>query len=153
MGDPTPAGYGQKISFDEFETFKKNIDEIHRQLTGNVRQLQTLIGMVGSGTGWQGAAAAAFRTAQNSINNDHHAINQMLAGIIDATQATAKLGVGNDDEILQQFKHIDVNGSAAGGNIDPDSKLGGISAGLDGRLDGSNSNYNNVNAASKLGML
>ncbi|MBO8189652.1 WXG100 family type VII secretion target [Streptomyces spirodelae] len=123
------AGYGQKISHSEYSTFKRNLNEINGQLVQNVRQLQALIGTVS--VGWQGAGASAFQKAQNAINNDHHAMNQMLSGIIEAVHNTQKLGVGNDEDILNSFRQIDVNGSAAGGHISAGSGLGGIDAGLD----------------------
>ncbi|NSC24222.1 hypothetical protein FM076_24975 [Streptomyces albus subsp. chlorinus] len=135
------AGYGQKISHSEYNTFKRNLERINGELVQNVRDLQALIGTVSAG--WQGAGAGAFQRAQNAINNDHHAMNQLLHGIIDAVHNTQKLGVGNDEEILNSFRQIDVNGSAAGGHISADSGLGGIDAGLDKSGAGS-ANYNNV---------
>ncbi|WP_369200964.1 WXG100 family type VII secretion target [Streptomyces sp. PU-14G] len=131
------AGYGQKLDPGEFAKFKSNLTEISGQLHTNVRHLQTLIGMVGAG--WTGAGASAFQRAQNSINNDHHAINQMLNGLIDAAHGTSKMAGGNEDEIVNAFRGIDVNGSEAGGHISADSGLHGINAGLDG---GGGADYN-----------
>ncbi|NGO73833.1 WXG100 family type VII secretion target [Streptomyces boncukensis] len=141
----TGGGYGQKISHAEFITFKNNLTEIRTQLGANVRHLQTLIGMVSNG--WQGAGSMAFVRAQNTINNGHNAMNALLDGIIEATHQTQRLGKGNDEAILESFKGIDVNGSAAGGHIDGSSGLSGINAGLDG---GGGANYNNVDLGSKI---
>ncbi|MBE9500523.1 WXG100 family type VII secretion target [Streptomyces qinglanensis] len=138
MAENENPGYGQKLDHSEFITFKTRLTEINGHLQTNVRHLQTLIGMVGAG--WQGAGAGAFQRAQNGINNDHHAINKLLAGLIEAAHTTQKLGVGNDDEILASFKQIDVNGSADGGHLNPDSGLSGINAGLDG---GGGANFDN----------
>ncbi|GAA2636439.1 WXG100 family type VII secretion target [Streptomyces axinellae] len=114
----------QKLSHAEVVTFKGTLDEIGGNLEDNLRKLSQLIATAEAG--WKGAGGGAFRSAQMRINDDHRAIHNLLYGIYHAVDQTQKVGSGNDDSILDEFKKIDMNGSAPGGAVPGMSKLHGI---------------------------
>lgn len=98
----------QKLSHGEVVTFKGTLDEIGGNLETNLRMLSQLIATAEAGFG-KGAGGGAFRTAQMTINEDHRALRNMLMGIYNAVDQTQKVGSGNDDSILDEFKKIDMN--------------------------------------------
>ncbi|MDJ1132641.1 WXG100 family type VII secretion target [Streptomyces iconiensis] len=114
----------QKLSHGEVVHFKGTLDEIGGQLEGNLRALSQLIATAQAG--WKGAGGGAFRVAQERINDDHRALHNLLYGIYNAVDQTQKVGSGNDDSILDEFKRIDMNGSDPGGAVPGMSKLNGI---------------------------
>ncbi|WP_326687629.1 MULTISPECIES: WXG100 family type VII secretion target [unclassified Streptomyces] len=124
----------QKLSHGEVVTFKGTLDEIGGNLETNLRMLSQLIATAEAG--WKGAGGGAFRTAQMTINEDHRALRNMLMGIYNAVDQTQKVGSGNDDSILDEFKKIDMNDlqqgdqPAGGGPGGPQSVPGGGIGGM-----------------------
>ncbi|KUJ64106.1 hypothetical protein ACZ90_61800 [Streptomyces albus subsp. albus] len=119
----------QKISDAAFISFEGSIQETSTQLSSNLKKLADAIATVQGA--WTGGGASAFVTAQRALNDDHDALRRLIDGIHDAVALTRKSSRANDDDILSQFRSIDVNGAAAGGHLAPGGHGAGLGAGLE----------------------
>ncbi|UNS99331.1 WXG100 family type VII secretion target [Streptomyces tubbatahanensis] len=74
---------------------------------------------------WEGIGAHAFDVKQNEINNRMKQLNRLLAYFLEGIEAARKLSGGNEDDIAQALRGVDVVDSGYGVNPDgqPASKL------------------------------
>ncbi|MGK5628059.1 WXG100 family type VII secretion target [Streptomyces sp. URMC 123] len=123
----------QSISYEAFQKFENAISTTSTHFSTNLKNLANTIATVQAG--WKGDGAAAFTTAQRSLNEDHDALRRLIDGIHDAVITTRRMGSNNDAEVLASFKSIDVNGAAAGGHLAVgQNNLGGVSDGLSSKI-------------------
>jgi len=112
----------QHVSDAAFQSFEASIEQIGSELATNLKTLANAVATVEAA--WKGAGASAFQKAQSDLNLDHEALQKLIKGIHEAVVLTHRSSGANDSEIAGRLQKVDVNGGAAGGQLDPGSSSG-----------------------------
>ncbi|MBB1244776.1 WXG100 family type VII secretion target [Streptomyces durbertensis] len=84
---------------EEMVAFSNKISNVSSSIQGEIKRLQTVVDTITGG--WKGAAATSFNTMQSQVNTDATKLNQVLAEIKEAIDATTKNYVASEEEQRQ----------------------------------------------------
>ncbi|MFD8483521.1 WXG100 family type VII secretion target [Kitasatospora sp. NPDC059673] len=76
------------MTAEEMTSFANRIGEVNQQVQAEIGRLNNLVSEISSG--WQGAAATAYKQMQERTNDDANALNKVLDEIRQAIEATTK---------------------------------------------------------------
>lgn len=106
---------GMKVTAASLAKLESDIYDMVGSMDRQVKALQTVIDNLEGH--WKGIGANAFNAQQSLINEDHRVLAILLNKIKDAVHDTNVTSGATDEDVLQDMKSIDINGSAAGSGI------------------------------------
>ena len=106
---------GMKVTEASLAKLKTDLCDMVGSMGRQVRSLQTVIDNLEGH--WNGIGANAFNQQQQLINEDHRVLAVLLNKIKEAVGDTKLRSGATDEEVLQDMKSIDINGSAKGSGI------------------------------------
>lgn len=106
---------GMKVTAASLAKLETDIYDMVGSMDRQVKALQTVIDNLEGH--WRGIGANAFNSQQSLINEDHRVLAILLNKIKEAVHDTNITSGSTDEDVLQDMKSVDINGSAAGSGI------------------------------------
>ncbi|GAA1929730.1 WXG100 family type VII secretion target [Streptantibioticus ferralitis] len=103
----------QQLSYAEIHRLENDIQTTTESMTSQLHKLADMLAQLQAD--WKGLGADAFTKAQRDLNDDHNALRKSLEVINQAVHDTKVGSHSNDQQVLDDFKHVDVSGDLRSG--------------------------------------